>query len=370
MNVPLLDLKQQFARMRAEILGEIELLCDTQQFILGEAVSRFEKQMEAFTGSRHAIGCASGSDALLLALMAIGLSPGDEVITTPYTFFATVGSIVRLGGVPRFVDIDPSTYNMDPEQIASRLSPRTRALVPVHLFGQTAHMDPILEIAREHNIVVIEDACQAIGSLYNGRQAGTLGDLGCFSFFPSKNLGGFGDGGMVVTGNTEWAEKIRLLRVHGGYKKYQYKYVGLNSRLDALQAAILSRKLPHLDNWNQARRKNAIHYDRAFAQGPVTPPPIIPGCWSTYNQYVIRSPQRDALQSYLEHKGIGTAVYYPIPLHLQECFASLGHTIGDFPHSEKASKETLAIPVYPELTQEQVEYVVDSICSFYRKVRS
>jgi dTDP-4-amino-4,6-dideoxygalactose transaminase len=367
MKVPLLDLKKQFALIKKEILHEIELLCDTQQFILGEAVRRFEQHIEAFTGSQNAIACASGSDALLLALMTLGLEPGDEVVTTPFTFFATVGSIVRLGGVPVFVDIDPSTFTMDPNQIASRVSRRTRAIIPVHLFGQVAPMDPILMIAKAHDLVVIEDACQAIGSLYKGKQAGTLGDLGCFSFFPSKNLGGFGDGGMVLTDSTEWAKKIRLLRVHGEHQRYHHKWVGLNSRLDAIQAVVLSRKLPYLDQWNQARKRNAQYYDEAFANGPVISPKIIPECSSTYNQYVIRCDERDALQAYLEERGIGTAIYYPIPLHVQECFSYLGYHPGDFPESEKASQEALAIPVYPELTQEQKEYVVDSILSFYRE---
>ncbi len=366
MRVPLLDLAPQFDLVRKDLLRDLELLCESQQFILGDKVRRFEEQIEAFTGAAHAIGCASGTDALLLALMAIELRPGDEVITTSYTFFATAGSIARLGGIPVFVDIDPRTYTMVPEAIKKKITPRTRAVIPVHLFGQTALMEPILEIAAAHGLVVIEDACQAIGAVYKGKQAGTLGDMGCLSFYPSKNLGGFGDGGMVLTNIPEWAEKIRLLRVHGADTTYRHRWIGINSRLDAIQAVVLSRKLPHITQWIQARRENADYYNKAFAQGPVGPPGVTPGCIPTYNQYVVRCPgERDQLKAYLERKEIGTAVYYPIPLHLQECFSYLGYRKGDLPESETASQQTLALPIYPGLTQEQLEYVVDTIYSFY-----
>lgn len=366
MRVPLLDLAPQFEAVRTDLLRDIELLCESQHFILGERVRAFEEQIEAYTGASHAIGCASGTDALLLALMAIDLRPGDEVVTTPYTFFATAGSIARLGGVPVFVDIDPRTYTLDPGLIEARITPRTRAIIPVDLFGQTAMMQPILEIARTRGIFVIEDACQAIGAIYAGRHAGTLGDLGCLSFYPSKNLGGFGDGGMVLTHSREFADKIRLLRVHGADAAYHHKWVGINSRLDAIQAVVLARKLHHLEQWIEARRRNAEFYTQAFASGPVAPPEVTPGCVPTYNQYVVRCPERrDALRSSLEGKGIGTAVYYPFPLHLQECFSYLGYREGEFPHAEAASRQTLALPVYPGLVREQLEYVVEAVRSFY-----
>ena len=367
MKVPLLDLTEQFRGIKTPVLEAIQALCEKQQFVLGEPITQFEKEIEQYTGSLHAIGCASGSDAISLALMAMDLKPGEEVITTPYTFFASTGSIVRLGGIPRFVDIDPETYNMDPREIEAVIGPQTRAIMPVHLYGQSSDMDRILHISGKHGLLVIEDACQSLGASYKGRNTGCMGDFGCFSFFPSKNLGGFGDGGMVLTSKDSWAEKLRSLRVHGVDREpYIYKWVGMNSRLDALQAVVLSEKLKHLDSWNQARQAHASFYNRAFERTPVRPVSSSPGCKSIYHQYVIRCPQRDALRQHLRAQGIGTGVYYPHPLHLQPCFSSLGYKRGDFPVAEKASQESLALPVFPELTQEQKEHVVEAVTTFYQ----
>ena len=365
MRVPLLDLTQQYRTLKGSILPAVEALCETQRFCLGPPVEQFEREVAAYTGAPFAVGCASGTDALLLALMAIDLQPGEEVITTPYTFFATAGSIARLGGLPRFVDIDPETCNLVPDRVREAVGSRTRAILPVHLFGQMADMEPILEIAQTHGLAVIEDACQALGATYRGKQAGTLGDVGCFSFFPSKNLGGFGDGGLVVTQDLHRAERIRALRGHGSHERYLHRWVGLNSRLDALQAVVLSAKLPSLDAWNEARRRHARYYDEALSDTPVRPLRLRPDRSAIYHQYVIRCPERDRLRSHLEGNGVGTAVYYPLPLHLQECFRGLGHGEGDFPAAEQASRETVALPIYPELTPEQRDWVVGSIRAFY-----
>jgi len=382
MKVPLLDLQAQYRSLKDEILPEVDRLIDSQKFILGSSVEKLEAEIASYCCVEYGIGVASGSDALLLALMAAGVCPGDEVITTPYTFFATVSTIVRLGATPVFVDIDPASYNIDPSRVEEKITERTKALLPVHLFGQAADMDPILKIAVKHNLVVIEDAAQAIGVEYSGKRAGALGDAGCLSFFPSKNLGGFGDGGMVVTRRSDLAEKIRSLRVHGmGTELYVHDSVGINSRLDALQAVVLSVKLKYLNAWHRKRRQNAKTYSRFFDQSgllkgqTVTPPKEIYAVNSgdqenlvhIYNQYVIRTRDRDGLKAYLAEQGIGTAVYYPISLHLQKCFAFLGHGSGDFPESERASRETLALPIYPELTEEMQEYVVAQIAAYYKQ---
>jgi len=375
MPIPLLDLKAQYATIRDEIKPAIDEVLESQLFILGEKVIKLEEAIANYSGSKFAVGVASGSDALLLALMALNVGYGDQVITTPYTFFATAGSIARLGAVPVFVDIDPKTFNISPQKISeclTTISPKDKikAIMPVHLYGQCADMDPILAIAREHGLPVIEDAAQAIGSQYMGRKAGSIGDLGCFSFFPSKNLGGFGDGGMVTTNNETLAEKVAILRVHGSKPKYYHKVIGLNSRLDALQAAALLVKIKHLDQWTANRRKNADYYRERFQKNGLDEfvglPKTAEGNFHIYNQFVTRVKHRDKLQQFLTQAGIGTEIYYPIPLHLQECFQYLGYKEGDLPESEKAARETLALPIYPELTTSQQDYVVDKIKEFYR----
>lgn len=372
MNVPLLDLKAQYATLRKEIQPVVENVLESQRFILGPEVQALEEEIAAYCDTQFAIGVSSGTDALLIALMAAGVGYGDEVITTPYTFFATAGSIARVGAAPVFVDIEPDTYNINPRLIDAAITEKTRAIIPVHLYGQCADMQPILEVARNHKLLVIEDAAQAIGSEYAGpdgqrSRAGSMGDFGCFSFFPSKNLGAFGDGGMVVTNDAEFARIVRQLRTHGGKDKYRNDMVGMNGRLDALQAAILRVKLKHLDDWSAARRKHAEFYDRAFADlDEVTTPRRVAGGTHIYNQYVIRVPRRDELQAHLKDRQIGNAIYYPIPLHLQECFAHLGYQAGDFPEAEQAARETLALPVYPELTQAQQEYVIQAITQFFQ----
>jgi len=367
MQVPLLDLKPQYARLRDQIKAAIDEVCESCRFILGPKVEQFEKQVAEYLGVKHAIGVSSGTDALLCSLMAIGVGPGDEVITTPFTFFATAGSIARLGARPVFVDIEPDTFNIDPTKIEQAITARTKAIIPVHLFGQAAEMDPIVQIARKHNIRIIEDAAQAIGAKYNGQLVGGIGDLGCLSFFPSKNLGGFGDGGMIVTNDDDLAERCRVLRVHGSKPKYYHKFVGGNFRLDALQAAVLSVKLKYLNEWHEARRQNAACYDQRLKDLPVTTPQIRPYNYSIYNQYTIRvaDGRRDALREHLKAKGIGTEIYYPLPLHLQECFAYLGYKEGDLPEAEKAAKEVLSIPVWPEMTEQQRAYVTDAIAEFF-----
>jgi dTDP-4-amino-4,6-dideoxygalactose transaminase len=368
-RVPLLDLKTQYATIREEIGEAIDRVCETQQFVLGPEVKALEEEVGAFCGARYAIGMSSGSDALLATLMAIGLQPGDEVITTPFTFFATAGVILRLGGRPVFADIDPKTFNIDSAQAVSKITPRTKAIIPVHLFGQCAEMDPILTVASENQLDVIEDAAQAIGAQdEKGRQAGTMGDIGCFSFFPSKNLGAFGDGGMAITNNEKLAGLLNVLRVHGGEPKYYHKIVGGNFRLDALQAAILRVKLKYLKQWNEKRRQATARYRRLFEEmnllDRVTLLEDSPG--HIYHQFVARFLDRDRLQVFLREKGIETAVYYPVPLHLQECFRDLGHHEGDFPHAETAARDSLALPMYPELAEEQQRYVVEQIGEFYR----
>ncbi len=377
MAVPLLDLKAQFLPIEAGIRSALDRVLSSQQFVLGEEVAALEKEISAYLGGVEAVGVASGTDALLLALMALEIGEGDEVITTPYTFFATASAIHRAGARPVFVDIDPATFLLRPEKVARAITPRTRAILPVHLFGQMADMDPLLEAA-SRGIAIIEDAAQAIGATATsgGRtlRAGTLGSFGCFSFFPSKNLGGAGDGGLVTTRDAGLADRIRSLRRHGEEASYIHTRVGLNSRLDALQAAVLRVKLPHLERWNAARENNASRYRLLFqtagltgSEGPLALPETRAGARHTYHQYVIRARRRDDLLAHLRSAGIGCAVYYPIPLHLQRCFASLRHHPGDFPVSETAASSTLALPIYPELTEAMQAEVVDAIQAFYRR---
>jgi dTDP-4-amino-4,6-dideoxygalactose transaminase len=371
MSVPLLDLKAQYATIREEINRAVLDLLESQHFILGPAVEECERRVAAYSGCEHAVGVSSGTDALLICLMAEEIGPGDEVITSPYTFAATVGSIARLGATPVFVDIRPDTYNLDVSQIAARITSRTKAIMPVHLFGQCADMDPILEIARRHNLLVIEDAAQAIGAEYRGRRAGSMGHYGCFSFFPSKNLGCAGDGGMVVTRDAARAERLRTLRAHGSKPKYYHRLLGGNFRLDALQASVVNVKLPYLDGWTARRQANADRYRRLFAAAGSTcdgrlalPQPAQHGR-HIYNQFVLRAERRDELQAHLKARGVGSEVYYPLPMHLQACFAALGYRPGDLPESERAARQTLAIPIFPELSDDQLEYVVASAAEFY-----
>ncbi|MCS7048544.1 MAG: DegT/DnrJ/EryC1/StrS family aminotransferase [Verrucomicrobiae bacterium] len=368
MQVPLLDLKAQYATIREEVRKALDEVCESQHFILGPEVEKLEQNVAAYSGCAHGIGVSSGTDALLVALMAIEVKPGDEVITTPYSFFATAGVIARLGARPVFVDIEPKTYNINPALIERAITSRTRAIIPVHLFGQCADMDSILDVARRHQLPVIEDAAQAIGAQYDGKRAGSMGTVGCFSFFPSKNLGGFGDGGMVVTNDATLAERVRVLRVHGSKPKYYHQLVGGNFRLDALQAAVLNVKFKYLDAWTAGRQRNAAFYDRAFADLPLQRPAAVRH--HIYNQYIIRTKRRDELQAFLKAAGIGTEIYYPVPLHLQKCFADLGYRQGDFPEAEAAARETLALPIYPELKEEQLAYVVDCVRQFFRSSAS
>jgi dTDP-4-amino-4,6-dideoxygalactose transaminase len=365
-SVPLLDLKAQYATIREEMQAAILAVMESQQFIGGPAVKELEGLVAAYSGCRAAVGVSSGTDALLASLMALGIGPGDEVITTPYTFFATAGSIWRTGARPVFVDIEPDTFNIDPSRIEAAITDRTRAIMPVHLFGQVAEMEPIMSIAERRGLHVIEDAAQAIGAQYRGRRAGSIGTLGCFSFFPSKNLGGLGDGGMVVTQDPDLGERLAITRNHGSKPKYYHGFVGGNFRLDTIQAAGLIVKLRHLDGWSARRRENAARYDALLAGCPqVVTPRVRPYNTSIFNQYVVRVPRRDELQAYLKEQGIGTEVYYPLSLHQQQCFAELGYREGDFPESERAAAESLALPIYPELTEEQLAYVAERIGAFY-----
>lgn len=375
MQVPLLDLSEQNASIRSEIEMALGRVLDTNSFILGSEVKALESELASYCGTRHAIGCASGSDALLLALMAVRVAAGDEVITSPYSFFATVSAITRLGATPVFVDIDPLTYNLDISQIAAKISERTKAIQPVHLFGQCADMTELQKIGRANGIAIVEDAAQAIGAEENGRRAGAMSEIGCFSFYPSKNLGGMGDGGLMTTDNDELAEMLFALRVHGSKERYYHKWVGLNSRLDGFQGAVLRVKLPYLDSWCDCRKANADNYRRLFTNAGLAEKMGLPferdNVRHTYNQYVIRVPgRRDELRTYLAEQGIGTDIYYPVPLHLQECFAYLGGRSGDFPESEKAAAETLALPIFPELRPEQQAYVVKKIASFFNNGQS
>jgi len=365
MPVPLLDLQGQYAPLREEILAAIARVCDSQRFIGGPEVEAFEREIAAYLGVPHAIGLTSGTDALLIALMALGIGPGDEVITPTFSFFATAGAVSRVGATPIFVDIDPLTGNVDPDAVKAAIGPKTRAIIPVHLYGQSADMAPILDAAARAGIPVIEDAAQAIGATYRGRQAGSLGTMGCFSFFPSKNLGAFGDAGLLTTGDDRLAHEVRLLRNHGAEPKYFHQRIGGNFRLDAVQAAVLRVKLPHLDRWTEMRRRNADRYDRLFAASAaaarITLPARVKDCRHIFNQYVIRVPHRDAVKARLDAAHIGSEIYYPVPFHLQECFARLGYRRGQFPAAEAAAAETLALPIYGELTEPQQREVVDAV---------
>ncbi len=379
MPIPILDLKAHHAPLRGEILAAIEKVFDSNAFILGSAVQELETQIAAYIGCKHAIGVSSGTDALLIALMALDLQAGDEVITTPYSFFATAGCIARLGAIPVMVDIDPVSFNIDPARIAAAITPKTKAVIPVHLYGQCADMQPIMEIAARHNLPVIEDAAQAIGSDYkDGKRACNIGTMGCLSFFPSKNLGALGDGGMVTTNDDQLAEKLKVLRVHGSKPKYYHKLIGGNFRLDSIQAAVLNVKLKYLDQWTEKRRQNAHRYTELFQKTDllssgkvVLPKPVYREAGvkhdHIYNQFVVRVQDRDKLRDYLQkEKGIGTEIYYPVPFHLQECFAYLGLKRGAFPESERAADTTVALPIYPELTAQQQEEVVAAVRSFYQ----
>jgi dTDP-4-amino-4,6-dideoxygalactose transaminase len=366
MKVPLLDLQAQYATIRNEVRAAIDRVCESQHFILGPEVSHLEAEIAAQCGAKFAIGVSSGTDALLAALMAVGIGPGDEVVTSAYSFFATAGTIARLGARPVFVDIDRTSFNLDTNMLAARMTPRTKAIMPVHLFGRCCEMDAIGAVANAHGVAVIEDAAQAIGALdERGRIAGTIGTAGCLSFFPSKNLGAFGDGGMILSNDAELAERMKVLRVHGSKPKYNHQLVGGNFRLDALQAAVLRVKLKFLPGWTKGRRDNADRYRMLLAKYGVegiAVPEDRPG--HIYNQFVIRCTQRDGLQRFLRERGVGTEVYYPVPLHLQACFAELGYAEGDLPEAEAAARESLALPIYPELTEDSQRYVVEQIAEF------
>jgi len=377
MKVPFFDLVPQFVSLKEEIQSALDEVFKTQQFILGPQVKTLELAISQYADTPHAIGVASGSDALLLSLMALGIEAGDEVLLPPFTFFATAGAVSRVGAIPVFVDIDPLTFNMDPSKIEEKITRKTKAIIPVHLFGQCADMDPIVRIANSNRLFVIEDAAQALGSDYRpdpktqGQKAGQMGDFGCFSFFPTKNLGAFGDAGMIVTKDPALAERTRLLRVHGSHPKYFHKLIGINSRLDTLQAAVLLVKLRYLDPWTQERQKKAKQYEKHLGHLAAT----LAGFHlpitqyenrHIYNQYMILAPERDRLRQFLQERGIGTEIYYPVPLHLQECYAFLNHRRGDFPASEKAAEEILALPIFPELTDDQQAYVTEQIKAFYK----
>ncbi len=372
--VPLLDLKKQYAAIREDVRRAADELFESQMFILGPRVEAFEKAVAAYVGTKHAVGMSSGTDAQLAAMMALRIGPGDDVVTSPYTFFSTAGAIARLGARPVFCDIDPATFNVDPAKLAKAITPKTKAIQPVHLYGQCADMNPIRDVARRKGIPVIEDACQSLGAAYEGRKAGALAEFGCFSFFPSKNLGAFGDGGMVTTNDDQTAQTLRALRMHGETSRYHHRFVGGNFRLDAFQAAVLHVKLPHLDGWAEGRRKNAREIEALYLEfgglpyekGGLSFPSEASGCFHVFNQFVVRvgKGRRDALKERLTERQIGNAIYYPVPLHLQECFAYLGGKAGDFPESERAAGETLALPVFPELSAEQKRFLAFTLAEF------
>ncbi|MBU0558869.1 MAG: DegT/DnrJ/EryC1/StrS family aminotransferase [Bacteroidetes bacterium] len=387
MNVPLLDLKPQYNALKTEIDEALLRTAESQYFILGPEVKALEKEFNEFLGSKHAIGVSSGTDALLLALMGINLQPGDEVIMPTYSFFATAGVVSRLNAVPVFADSDPVTFNIDPNDIEKRITNKTKAIVPVHLYGQSADMVPIMEIAKKYNLKVIEDGAQAISTQYkDGRCVGVIGDIGCYSFFPSKNLGCFGDGGLVVTNDDNLETLMRIQRVHGGKPKYHHKIIGGNFRLDAIQAAVIRVKLPHLNTWSEQRRQNAELYTKLFIESDLATEEglteisaenkvLLPKAvyknvelknYHIYNQYVIRVEKRDELRDYLTKAGISSEIYYPIPFHMQECFGNLGYKFGEFPVAENAAKSSVALPIYPELSNEQISYVVEKIAEFVK----
>jgi dTDP-4-amino-4,6-dideoxygalactose transaminase len=364
MNVPLLDLRAQYATIKDDVLAAVAEVLESQRCIGGPRVEELEKRIAKVSDCGFGVGVSSGTDALLNCLMSLDIGTGDEVITTPFTFFSTVGCISRVGARPVLVDIDPKTYNIDPGEIEAAVTDKTKAIIPVHLFGQMADMDPIMEVARRHKLAVIEDAAQSITSTYKGKKAGSIGTAGCFSFFPSKNLGGIGDGGMIVTNDEAYYKRLLIMRNHGAEPKYYNKHVGGNFRLDPIQAVALLVKLPHLNEWSQARRQNAAYYNERFAGTVIQTPYISPDCVTIYNQYCIRVPRRDHVVAHLKANNIGCEIYYPVPAHLQECFAYLGHKEGDFPNCEKAAREIMALPIYPELTDAMQDTVVETILSF------
>ncbi|MBL7192262.1 DegT/DnrJ/EryC1/StrS family aminotransferase [bacterium] len=371
MKVPLLDLKAQYNSIKSDVDKAVAEVFESQYFINGPQVKECEAAIAEYCNCKYATGVSSGTDALLISLMAAGIGAGDEVITTDYSFFATAGCVSRTGAKPVFVDIDPVTYNIDPAKIEAKITPKTKAVIPVHLYGQMADMDPIMEIAEKHGLIVIEDAAQAIGSEYKGRRAGSIGHYGCFSFFPSKNLGTAGDGGMVVTNDADLDSKLKIFRNHGSKPKYYHKFIGGNFRLDTLHAAVVLAKFPHLDSWSAARKRNADYYRKLFCEKDIIGKGVkcLPEEVTNrhiYNQFVIRAERRNDLQKFLKEQGIGNEVYYPVPFHLQECFAYLGSKAENFIDSSKAADESLALPIYPELTAEQAEYVVDCIADFYK----
>ena len=364
MEVPLLDLKAQFASIKDELLAAVCEVVESQQCIGGPRIAELEREIAGISDCQWAVGVSSGTDAILNCLMSLDIGSGDEVITTPFTFFATAGCIARVGAKPVFVDIEPKTFNINPDLIEPAITKKTKAIIPVHLFGQMADMDPIVEIAGKHNLTVIEDAAQSIGSTYKGRKAGSIGTAGCLSFYPSKNLGAIGDAGMVVTNDEKLYERLVVMRNHGQTGEYNHKYIGGNFRLDAVQAAALLVKLPHLDEWCEARRRHAAYYDEKFAGTIVQTPYVRPDCVSNYYLYCVRVPRRDELAAHLKSKGISCRIYYPLPLHLNECFEYLGHKTGDFPEAEKVAKEIMALPIYPELTEEMKDCVAETILAF------
>ncbi|MBT7591280.1 MAG: DegT/DnrJ/EryC1/StrS family aminotransferase [Candidatus Scalindua sp.] len=364
-KVPLIDLKRQYRSMKEELNSAIQDVLESQAFILGPQVKEFEDLFASYCNTNHAIGVSSGTDALLLALKSLGIGDGDEVITTPFTFFATVEAICNVGAKPVFADIDPETYNIRPDLIEKSISKRTKAIIPVHLYGQCADMDQILEIAKKNNLRVIEDSAQAVGAEYRGKKAGSMGDLGCFSFFPSKNLGGMGDGGMVTCNSEELEELIHMLRIHGGRPKNYHASLGINGRLDTIQASILIKKLGHLDDWCDKRRQKASYYTEKLKELDLVTPKVMSFNKHAFHLYVIRVKERDGLMEHLKANNIGCAVYYPVPQHLQECLADLGHKEGDMPETEMAAKETLALPGFPEITEEEQDYVIESVKDFF-----
>jgi dTDP-4-amino-4,6-dideoxygalactose transaminase len=367
MQIPFLDLKAQYATIKSDVLAAVSEVMESQRCIGGPKVTELEEKIAAISDCKFAVGASSGTDAILNSLMSLDIGASDEVITTPFTFFATVGCIVRTGARPIFVDIDPKTYNVNSNLVESAITKKTKAIIPVHLFGQMTDMDPIVEIASKYNLAIIEDAAQSITSTYKGRKAGSIGTVGCFSFFPSKNLGGAGDGGMVVTNNEQLYNRLKIMRNHGANPKYYHQFVGGNFRLDPIQAAVLLVKLSFLDSWSEARRRNAAFYNEKFADTAIEIPYINADCVSIYNQYVVRILQRDQIITLLRKENIGCEIYYPCPMHMQECFKDLGYKQGDFPEAEKASKEVLALPVYPELTDEMKDHVAETIITLIGK---
>ncbi|MEI4769562.1 DegT/DnrJ/EryC1/StrS family aminotransferase [Psychrobacillus sp. FJAT-51614] len=370
MKVPMLDLSEQYASLKSEVLEALDSVMSSSQFILGDNVKKLEADIAKYSNVSHGIGCGNGSDAIHIALQAAGIGAGDEVITTPFTFFATGGAIVRAGATPVYADIDPVSFNLDPNEIEKHITDRTKAIIPVHLYGQMADMVRIREIADKHNLIVVEDAAQAIGAKQGDYTVGQLGDAATYSFFPTKNLGAYGDGGMVVTNNDDIAEKSRVIRVHGSKPKYYHSVLGYNSRLDEIQAAVLNVKFPHLDTWSEQRRKHAEFYTSLLNEKVsehVQTPVIVEGFYHVFHQYTILTERRDELQAYLKENGVATMIYYPLPLHVQPVFESLGYKEGDYPKAEKAANQALSLPMFPELKEEQQQYVVEKIAEFFAK---